>query len=108
MSYRIFRHPDAAHDVRDIENLISRYAGPAVALRKLNEIDETLKSLSKTPHKGSKRDYIYPGLRAIPTARKGVITVIVDDEAKAVYVVSITYAGAEWYTAVSQRTTTQT
>ena len=104
MTYRVFRHPDVAHDLHEIETLIADYAGPVIALEKLGAIEASLRHLADTPHTGSQRDHIYPGLRAIPTARKGVITFVVDDDLKAVFVVSITYAGADWYAAIEKRT----
>ena len=96
MGYRILRHPEVERDVFDIVDLIAGYAGERVAARKLAEIEQTLKALSETPHIGSLRDDLHPELRAIPAARKGVITFTVDDEAQVVYVVSIAYAGADW------------
>ncbi len=59
--------------------------------------------LSETPHIGSLRNNIYPGLRVIPTARKGVITFVADDEEEMVFIVSITYAGADWTRRVPER-----
>lgn len=103
MAYRIFRHPDVAQDLQGIGQLIADYAGPAIAIDKLTEIEATLHRLSDTPHIGTVRDEIFPGLRAIPTARKGVITFVVDDDQQAVFVVSITYAGADWHKAVAGR-----
>ena len=72
MTYRIFRHPDVEQDLFDIVELITEYAGIAVAERKLSEIEQTIMTLSETPFIGSLRQDIYPQLRAIPTARKGV------------------------------------
>lgn len=103
MGYRLFRHPDVAGDLRAIADFIADYAGPAVALRKLDEIEQSFRRLGNNPHIGSIRNEIYPGLRAIPTARKGVIAFVVDDEAMAVYIVSITYAGADWFAIVANR-----
>lgn len=104
MRYRLLRHPDVAHDLRAIENLIAEYAGPAIALRKLMEIEHSLRRIAENPHIGSIRDEIYPGLRAIPSARKGVIAFVVNEDLKAVFVVSITYAGADWFATIKRRT----
>ena len=105
MAYRIFRHPEILRDLLDIVDLIADYAGAAIAERKLAEIEATLEMLAETPHIGSLRDDLYPGIRAIPTARKGIIAFVVDDEEQAVFVVSITYAGANWHRRVAMRTT---
>ncbi|MCU7923902.1 MAG: type II toxin-antitoxin system RelE/ParE family toxin [Candidatus Thiodiazotropha sp. (ex Dulcina madagascariensis)] len=104
MPYRIYRHPDIERDLFDIVDLIADYAGIVVAERKLLEIEQSIRKLSETPHTGSLRNDIHPGLRAIPTARKGVITFVVDDAQEAVFIVSITYAGADWIRRAPERT----
>lgn len=96
MTYKIFRHPEVEQDIFDIVDLIAQYAGTDIAERKLLEIEETVKRLAETPHIGSIRNDIAPNLRAIPTARKGVITFTVDDAKKSVFIITITYAGADW------------
>ena len=103
MSYRLYRHPEVAQDLFDIVDLIARYAGPDVAERKLGAIEQRLDELGQTPNVGTLRHDIYPNLRAIPVARKGVITFIVDDETRSIYIVSITYAGADWLGRVQHR-----
>ncbi|WP_244314603.1 type II toxin-antitoxin system RelE/ParE family toxin [Paracoccus pantotrophus] len=72
------------------------YAGPDIAARKLAEIEEAIATLRDTPHKGSIRDEIAPGLRAIPAGRKAVIAFVVDDEAAEVLIFAVTYGGANW------------
>ena len=49
-----------------------------------------------TPHKGSIRDEIAPGLRAIPAGRKAVIAFAVDDKAGEILVHAVTYGGTDW------------
>ncbi|TVQ34140.1 MAG: type II toxin-antitoxin system RelE/ParE family toxin [Geminicoccaceae bacterium] len=63
MSYRVRRHPLVAHDLETITNLIADDAGPQAALRKLEEIERTLRGLSRVPHRGTTRDEMTPGLR---------------------------------------------
>ena len=48
------------------------------------------------PHKGSIRDEIAPGLRAIPAGRRAVIAFTVDDTAKEVFIRGVSYGGADW------------
>lgn len=95
-AYCVLRHPEVAADLFSIIDMIAEYAGAEIALRKLAEIETTLRGLAQTPHIGSLRHDIFPNLRAIPTARKGVVSFVVDDDAKEVLVISITYAGADW------------
>lgn len=104
MTYRIVYHPEIRNDLLNISKLIADNAGVAVAQNKLGQIRATIEALRDTPHIGSIRSDIYEGLRAIPSAGKGVIAFTVDDENKTVFLVSITYAGADWMSAVAIRT----
>ena len=56
----------------------------------------TIATLKTTPHKGSLRDEIAPGIRAIPAGRKAVVAFLVDDEAAEVLIYAVTYGGADW------------
>lgn len=101
--YKIIRHPEVEQDLFDILDLIANYSGTSVALSKLKEIEKTINDLAVTPHIGSLRDEVAPDLRAIPTARKGVVCFIVDDAAFEVRIVAIAYAGREWSLQVNNR-----
>lgn len=96
MNYRIRFHPLVARDLDAITQWILDYAGPDSAARKLAEIEATIAALKDTPHKGSLRDEIAPGLRAIPAGRKAVIAFTVDDDESEVLIYAITYGGADW------------
>jgi toxin ParE1/3/4 len=96
VTYRIRFHPLVARDLDAIVRWILGYAGPDIAARKLAEIEEAIATLRDTPHKGSIRDEIAPGLRAIPAGRKAVIAFVVDDEAAEVLIFAVTYGGANW------------
>ncbi len=96
MTYRIRFHPLVARDLEAIVQWIIDYAGPDTAARKLGEIEAAISTLKATPHKGSLRDEIAPGLRAIPAGRKAVVAFVVDDDAAEVLVYTVTYGGADW------------
>ncbi|MGX0879860.1 toxin ParE1/3/4 [Roseovarius sp. MBR-154] len=96
MNYRIRFHPLVARDLDAIAQWILDYAGPDAAARKLAEIEAAITMLKATPHKGSLRDEISPGLRAIPAGRKAVVAFVVDDDAAEVLVYAVTYGGADW------------
>lgn len=95
MTYRIRFHPLVARDLDAIARWILDYAGPDIAARKLAEIEAAIATLKDTPHKGSLRDEIAPGLRAIPAGRKAVIAFVVDDDAAEVLIYAVTYGGAD-------------
>ncbi len=96
MNYRIRFHPAVSEDLAQIVQLIAGYAGSEAAARRLAEIEAVIASLKQTPHKGSIRDEIAPGLRAIPAGRKAVVVFTVDDETREVLVHIVGYAGADW------------
>ena len=96
MIYRIRFHPLEARDLDAIAHWIIDYAGPEAAARKLSEIEAAISTLKTTPHKGSLRDEIAPGLRAIPAGRKAVIAFVGDDDAGEVLIYAVTSGGADW------------
>jgi plasmid stabilization system protein ParE len=96
VNYRIRYHPLVARDLDAIAQWILDYAGPDSAARKLAEIEAAIATLKATPHKGSLRTEIAPGLRAIPAGRKAVIAFTVDDDATEVLIYAVTYGGADW------------
>ena len=95
MIYQISFHPLVTRDLDAIAQWIIEYAGSEVAHRKLAEIEQEIASLARTPHKGSIRNEIAPGLRAIPAARRAVIAFTVDDDAKEVLIHCVTCSGAD-------------
>lgn len=105
MSYRIRLHPAVAEDLDAITQWLIDYAGPHAAARRLDEIDTTIAGLADLPHKGSRRDEISSGLRAIPAGRKAVVAFTVDDEARELHIHAVTYAGADWITLSKARET---
>jgi toxin ParE1/3/4 len=103
VNYRIKYHPLVARDLDAITHWILDYAGPDAAARKLAEIEAAIATLQATPHKGSLRSEIAPGLRAIPAGRKAVIAFAVDDDVAEVLIYAVTYGGADWVMRSSMR-----
>ena len=96
MTYHVRFHPLVARDLEAIAQWIIDYAGSETAHRKLAEIEQEIASSARTPHRGSIRGEIAPGLRAIPAARRAVIAFTVDDDAKEVHIHCVTHSGADW------------
>jgi len=96
VNYRIRFLPFVARDLDAIAQWILHYAGPDAAARKLGEIEAAIATLKTTPHKGSLRDEIAPGLLAIPAGRKAVIAFVVDDDQREVLIYAVTYGCADW------------
>lgn len=96
MTSRLRYHPAVRDDLKLIRDLIADYSGSSVAADKLREIERAVLGLADQPHRGTLRDEIAPGLRAIPAGRRGVVAFVVDDAAREVRVMAITYGGADW------------
>lgn len=103
MNYKIRFHPDVASDLRIIADIIADYSGFPTAQRKLREIEETIKTLIDTPKKGSIRSELGSAVRAIPAGRRAVVVFEVDDSAESVFVLAITYGGADWISKFEDR-----
>ena len=103
MNSRLRYHPSVADDLTIIAELIANYASPEISKQKLNEIDAAARGQIDLPHCGARRDHILSGLRAIPAARRAVIVFAVDDDAHEVYVLAVTYGGADWISRARSR-----
>ena len=81
MNYSLRFHPLVGQDLETIVRWIIDHAGSEAAGQRLEEIEQAIVGLAHMPHKGSVRDEIAHGLRAIPAGRKAVIAFTVDDAA---------------------------
>ncbi|CAN7191645.1 type II toxin-antitoxin system RelE/ParE family toxin [Rhizobium rhizogenes] len=103
MRYVITKHPLVEHDLFDIVDFISNYAGIEVGLAKTDEITKFIDRLADFPHIGTVRTDMAPTLRAIPASEKAVVCFTVDDATKVVRIICISYAGADWMSRVKER-----
>ena len=103
MSHHVRFHPLVARDLDTIAHWIVDFAGSEAAERVRAEIERTILGLADSPHTGSTRDEIAPGLRAIPAGRRGVVVFTVDDEAGEVFIHAVTYGGADWAARIHSR-----
>jgi len=83
-------------DLEAIVRWIIEHAGTEAADQRLGEIEQAILGLAHMPHKGSVRDEIAPGLRAIPAGRRAVIAFTIDDTTKEVFIRAVSYGGADW------------
>lgn len=102
-AYRTRFHPKVQADLELIAQIIAEYSGRQTALRILDEIERSVWTLSATPHKGTLRNDLASGLRAIPAGRRAVVAFVVDDENQEVRVIAITYGGADWQVRITTR-----
>jgi plasmid stabilization system protein ParE len=103
MKYRVRFHPAVSRDLQGIATTMLPHAGRHATLKVIGQLREGAASLQHTPHRGSLRDDILPGLRAIPAARRGVIVFTVDDQTLEVLVLVIAYGGADWEARLPRR-----
>ncbi len=103
MVYRIVKHPLIDRDIYDIADLVASYAGLSIGLAKATEIVRVIDNLAYFPHIGSLRHELLPGLRAIPASEKGVVCFTVDDHDQSVFIICVSYAGADWMARVKER-----
>ena len=96
MRYRVRYHPAVSEDLRGIARSMLPHSGKRTTARIISELRDVARSLQETPHRGSLRDEIMPGLRAIPAGRSVVVVFTVDDEAREVFVHVVAYGGSDW------------
>jgi plasmid stabilization system protein ParE len=101
--YTVLRHPKVRNDLLNIASFIQTYSSTASSERKIRAIENRISRLRRFPHVGTIRDDIFPGLRAIPVAEKGVICFQVDDTIRTVFIICIAYAGSNWVDAIEGR-----
>jgi plasmid stabilization system protein ParE len=103
MAYTIKQHPLVEGDLLGVAELVADYAGIEVANRKVDEIVDFIDRLADHPHIGTVREDLFPGLRAIPASKKAVVCFTVDESAKEIVVICISYAGSDWQAKVQER-----
>ena len=96
MTWRLRLHPQAAADIDAILDAHIARSEPASAARRLDEIEAAFASLRLEPRRGTTRDEILPGLRAVPAGRRTEIAFVVDEATHEIRVLAVAYAGAEW------------
>jgi toxin ParE1/3/4 len=101
--YELRYHPAAEDDLVEIFTLIRDYAGIDSATRKLQAIERVTKSLTDFLYKGTVRDEVLAGLRAIPAAAKAVICFTIHEDEHSVVILSVGYAGSDWAARVKGR-----
>lgn len=103
-AYRIRLHPRVSRDLIAIAEWVTEHSDVATADRKLAEIQGVIDSLALRPHRGSRRDEIAPGLRAIPAGRNAVVAFVVDVRHVEVLIYAVSYGGGDWITRTRSRT----
>lgn len=106
-TFRVRFHPDVDGDLRRIAAWLLDYAGPVSTARVIERLRDTALALNTAPHRGTLRDDVFPGLRVMPSGRRGVIAFTVDDDLGEVFVHLVSDAGADWQARIPDRTRPQ-
>ena len=93
--FRVVRHPLVDRDIVRIVAFLLEFTTPRSVARKIAARDAEADALGENPYRGTRRDEISPGLRAIPSAGKGVIAFDVKEDTRTVRILSITWGGAD-------------
>ncbi|GGK29410.1 type II toxin-antitoxin system RelE/ParE family toxin [Salinarimonas ramus] len=103
MTYRLRYHPAVPGDLARIEGWVSKRSSAETAARIIAEIEDAAAELTTFPHRGSVRNHVRNGIRAIPAGRRAVIVFRVNDVDRTVLIVGVSYAGSDWTRAVRSR-----
>ena len=94
--FRVIRHPLVDRDIARIAAFLLEHTTPRSVLEKMAALDADVNALAENPYRGTKRDEISPGLRAIPSVGRGVIAFEIREDIRTVRILSITWGGADW------------
>ena len=94
--FRVVRHPLVDRDIARTAAFLLEHTTAHSVLEKMAALDEDVSALAENPCRGTRRDEIAPGLRAIPSAGRGVIAFEVREDIRTVRTLSITWGGADW------------
>lgn len=93
--YRVVFTPETKWDFAQLEDFIADKAGARIASRFVDALVEFCGSLSDTPHRGSLRDDIQAGVRAIGFRRAVTVIFRIDDRTNTVVVAGVFYRGRD-------------
>ena len=101
--FEVVRHPLVDRDIARIVAFLLDFTTSRSVARKVAAFDADADALGENPCRGTRRDEISPGLRAIPSAGKGVIAFDVKEEIRTVRILSITWGSADWMGKIAER-----
>lgn len=96
MAHKVYFRPNAEADLAALYEYIADHAGPEIAGRYLNRIEEACMRLSHFPERGTQRSDIMAGLRTIGFERR--VTIAFRVLKTRVEIVAIAYAGRQFET----------
>ena len=101
--FRVVRHPLVDRDIARIATFLLQRTTPRSVARKLAALNADVNSLGENPYRGTERNEILSGLRAVPSTGKGVIAIVVREDTRTVRILCITWGGADWMGMIARR-----
>ena len=98
MSYQIETHVYLDFDVANNALWLQEWAESDSIERKMSSFQRAIARLGDFPYLGSPRDDVTRGLRVLPVGERGVVTYLVREREQVVFILSVTYGGADWIT----------
>lgn len=92
--YSVVFTPEAAEQLDALYAYVAAAASPATALSYTNAIVSYCEGLNISPHRGSRRDDVRPGLRVTNYKKRAVIAFTVDEDL--VSIIGIYYGGQDY------------
>lgn len=96
MSYTVEFSPEARDQLEGLERYIAEVGSPVNAARYVDAIVTYCYSLGIFPHRGTRRDYLRPGLRTTNYKGRAVIVFAVDADTETVSIVGVFYGGQDY------------
>ena len=96
MSYNVIFSSRASAKLADLYVYIAEKAGEQTAERFVEGINQSCNGLETFPHRGTRRDDIYSGLRTIGYKRRCTIAFVVSDDKKTVVIQGVFYGGQDF------------
>ena len=101
--FRLTRHRLVERDIARIAAYLLEHTTPQSVTGTIAALESDADALGRNPYRGTRRDEISPGLRAIPCAGKAVIAFEVKEETRTVRILSITWGGIERLGRIAER-----
>lgn len=98
MIYRVHFTPEAQQQLDDLETHIAGAGSPAVAARYVDSIVSYCENLQTSPHPGTRRDDLRPGLRTLGFRRR--VTILFEVAAETVNIIGVFYGGRDYEAAL--------
>ena len=99
MSYNVHLTAKAQHRLIELDAYLTNVASADIAANYVDAITDYCYSLTLFPHRGTKRDDLYPGLRITHYKSKTIIAFFVDDARGNVVIADILHGGQDYETA---------